>query len=137
MISSITSFGHKEKQAITLYDYQDKAHVINVEPHYADVNVAMTNRQCLPTLRQDGLSHYTDTVAGTVINAYKHQHSVNHDQKANSKEYCVQAAVHYPRQQQGYNVTYRYHGQTYQNLDYRPGKFIGVDITVSPSPRYY
>jgi hypothetical protein len=143
VISSTTSFGHKGKPAITLYDYQDKARVINVEPHYADVNVVIASRQCLPTLadrsiRQDGLSDYTATALGTVIDAYPHQHSIHNDQKAYNSQPCIQTAVHHPRQQRGYNVTYRYHGQTYQKkLNYRPGKFIAVDITVSPSPRYY
>ena len=148
MICSTTVFSDKYKQIKTQYDYQDKARVIHVEPRYTNDKIAMPYRQCSPintnrSANRDTSPNYTATIVGTVIGSaaaylYKRRHSVNHDQNTNDTQSCIKCAVHHPRRQQGYKVTYRYHGKTYHtNLDYRPGKFIPIDIKVRPSARYY
>jgi uncharacterized protein YcfJ len=81
------------------------------------------------------------TIAGTLLGG-----SIGRDYEHNNRAYSApvryetQCRVsnhhHKERVFDGYNVTYRYQGKLYStHMDHRPGKFIDVDVDVTP--RHY
>lgn len=77
------------------------------------------------------------TVAGTVIGAAvgadadRHSRSVPY---SNTEHHC-QVRTDYVQEERlrGYQVTYRYHGETFTTeMDHHPGKFIPVRVHVTP-----
>jgi len=81
-------------------------------------------------------------IAGTIMGA-----AIGHDaasQERSSHEYYLAqehrcheyTAYHEERQQDGYNVTYRYHGEVFTtHMDSRPGRRLRVRVIVEPDFR--
>lgn len=83
-------------------------------------------------------------VAGAILGAsighdVSRKHQQNHTNSSHSPEYreeerCeVREKVDYIKEVSGYDVTYRYHGRTYQtHTRHHPGKKIRVSVNVEP-----
>jgi len=81
-------------------------------------------------------------VTGTLIGGAAGYHYQNYDnqqhQRNTYKQSCYAKPTKHHRKQQGYDVTYRYQGQThYTHLNYRPGKYIPIQGNHRSSKRYY
>ena len=165
LMCSTTVMANKHKPAKSAYKHQDKARVIHVEPHYVYSSNGKRNGDCQSdnNHHRSSLPSYTTTIAGTLVGGlighqfgqgngntlatvtgavlggaagYQYQHyDARQHQRNNYKQPC-----HTKRhqKQQGYDVTYRYHGQTHHtHLNYRPGKYIPINTKHHRTTRYY
>ncbi len=149
------------------YNRGEKARVTHVEPIYRTVTVTSPQRECWdePRRYRDGHKSYTSTIAGGIIGGVVGNQfgggsgntamtvagtllggSVGRDLGVRDRghdygyeEHCrVTERRHREQRIDGYEVTYRYHGQIYTTLmDHHPGKFIPVDVHVEPRQRRY
>lgn len=143
--------------------FQDKARVVDVSPIMEIVEVPTERRECWTEevhgrRRADsgagmvvggiiggvighqigrGDERKLATVAGTMIGAAVGADASRHSRNepySNTEHHC-QVRTDYVQEEhlRGYQVTYRYHGETFTTeMDHRPGKFIPVRVHVSP-----
>lgn len=143
--------------------FRDKARVVDVAPIMEIVEVPTESRECWTeevhgTRRGSsgagmvvggiiggvighqighGEGRKVATVAGSVIGAAVGAESVRNARPVpySETEHHCEVRTDYVQEERllGYQVTYRYHGETYTTeMDHRPGKFIPVRVHVSP-----
>ncbi len=142
--------------------FRDKARVIDVTPIMTTVEVPVESRECwteevrgtrsgnsgagmvVGSIIGGVLGHQIGrgegrkvaTVAGTVIGAAVGRDADRHARSepySNTEHHC-EVHTDYVREERlrGYQVTYRYHGETFSTeMDHHPGKFIPVRVQVS------
>lgn len=150
------------------YQRVEKARVTHVEPIYRTVTVTSPERECWhePSRYHRGQQSYTSTIAGGIIGGVIGNQfgggsgktaltiagtllggSMGRDIDSRyqdvdygyEEERCeVVERRHREQRIDGYEVTYRYHGQLYTTvMDHDPGRFIPVDVHVEPHQRRY
>lgn len=149
------------------YKHTEKARVTHVQPIYRSVTVTTPERECWdePRRYRDNHQSYTSTIAGGIIGGVIGSQfgggngktalavagtllggSVGRDLEAKNRSYHTGyeeqcRVVHREHREQridGYEVSYRYHGNQYTTvMDHHPGKFIPVDVHVEPRQRRY
>jgi uncharacterized protein YcfJ len=132
--------------------FYDKARVINVKPIVEIVEVPVEDRECW-TEEVTGTRHRNNsgaghqvgrgdgkkvaTVAGTIIGAAVGNEmgkKQRHQPYAHTEHHCRVSEEYYEEERiRGYQVTYRYGGETFMTeMDRDPGKFLRLRVKLTP-----
>ncbi len=136
LICSSSVMANKHKPTKSTHQHHDKARVIHVEPHFIYTNrYEKCHRAQVHSNRHRSSTSHANTLVGSAVGGLLgHQHS----QRKIHQHACYGERPRHYKQQQGYDVTYRYHGKIHHtHLYYRPGKYIPVEVRVRPLTRHH